>query len=274
MSGRAAPAARRGVGAQGSPASNGVVSIRAHTSYRPDYSMLASNRVTAARQKLGLTRAEFAGYLTDALGWPVYEPAVKRWEAGKAPPGDALLACTAVTHDDFSLTAPLLTAAPAAFPVEALAGPWVTCYQFSHDGEAKFHADIARVTIGPDGRVQAVNHPPEPRSEGRGRSFRNVISGHLSGRHLIGEWVNTSDTRYYGALMLAVLPGETVMEGPYSGVKSDVEVSTGLWRWVRIDPDEGLAEITLREPSDLYDLVMSHSQYGAPLTLADVRGEP
>ena len=169
--------------------------------------------------------------------------------------------------------AALLAAVPPAFPVEALAGPWVTCYQFSHGGEAKFHADIAHVTIGPDGRIRAVNHPPEPRSEGRARPFRNEIDAALAGRHLIGEWQNTSDTRYFGTLQLAVLPGEIVMEGWYAGVGSDVEVSAGTWKWVRLEADEGLTGIALREPSDLYELVKSHSQYGAPLTLADVRGD-
>ena len=32
-------------------------------------------------------------------------------------------------------------------------------------------------------------------------------------------------------------------------------VRRGGWRWVRLDPDEGLAGITLREPSELHDLV-------------------
>ena len=265
---------RRDVGAQGSPASSGVVSIRAHAGYRPDYSTLASAQVTAARQKLGLTHAEFADHLSDALGWPVYESAVKRWETTKAPPGDALLACAATLQGVPSPAVPLLAAVPPAFPAETLTGPWVTCYQFSHDGKQRYHADVAHVAVTPDGHIRAVNHPPEPRSEGRPRSFRNEIDAALAGRHLVGEWRNTSDTRYYGALQLAVLPGEIVMEGYFAGVGSDVEVSTGFWRWVRLDPDAGLAEITLREPSDLHDLVMSHSQYGAPLTLADVRGEP
>ena len=60
------------------------------------------------------------------------------------------------------------------------------------------------------------------------RPFRNEIDAELAGRHLIGEWRNTSDTRYYGTMQLAVLPGEIVMEGYYAGVGSDVEVSTGL----------------------------------------------
>ncbi len=253
----------------GRPAS-AVVSIGAHPGYRPDYARLAGSHVLAAREALGYDREQFAGHLSGILGWPVRPYAVGRWEAGDAPPGDVLLACGAQAAP----AAPLLSAVPPAFPVESLAGPWVTCYQFSHDGEPRFHADVARVTIGPDRRVRAANHPPEPRSEGRERPFRNEIDAALAGRHLIGEWRNVSDTRYYGTLQLAVLPGEIVMEGWYAGVGSDVEVSTGFWKWVRLDlgpvPPAGF---TLREPRELHDLVMSHSQYGEPLTLADVRGD-
>jgi DNA-binding transcriptional regulator YiaG len=274
MSAGKIPPRRRDVGTQGSPASNGVVSIRAHAGYRPDFRVLTSNQVAAARQKLGLTHAEFADYLTGELGWLVYESAVKRWETSKAPPGDAYLACTSVTQGGPSMAVSLLAAIPPAFPADVLAGPWVTCYQFSHDGEPRYHADIAHVTIGTDGRVRAVNHPPEPRSEGRDRPFRNEIDGQLNGRHVGGEWMNTSDTRYYGWFQLAVLPGEIVMRGGYYGVASDIEVSNGTWTWVRLDlgpvPPAGL---TLRDPRELYDLVTNHSQYGEPLTLADVRGD-
>ncbi len=261
---------RQGVAAPVSAARAGVVSIGAHPGYHPDYARLASGQVAAARESLGYTPEQFADYLSAILGWAIRPYAVKRWEGGDAPPGDVLLAC----GTQAAPAVPLLAAVPPAFPVEQLAGPWLTCYQFTHAGKPRYHADIAHVVTGPDGRIRAVNHPPEPRSEGRPRSFRNEIDAALAGRHLIGEWRNMSDTRYFGTLQLAVLPGEIVMEGYYAGVGSDVEVSTGFWRWVRLDPDAGLTEITLREPSDLHDLVMSHSQYGAPLTLADVRGEP
>ncbi len=164
---------------------------------------------------------------------------------------------------------------PPSFPAGALSGPWVTCYQFSHAGQSRFHADIAHITAGPHGRIRAVNHPPEPRSQGRRRAFRNEIDAALAGRHLLGEWQNTSDTRYYGTLQLAVLPGETVMEGYFAGVGSDVEVSAGAWKWVRLElgPDAELAGIILREPAELHELVMTHSQIDVPLTLADVRGD-
>ena len=203
--------------------------MRAHASYRPDYSKLSSSRIVAARQKLGLTHAEFADYLSDALGWPVYESAVKRWETRKAPPGDALLACDAITQGTpgTGFAVPLLTVVPPSFPADALAGPWVTSYEFTHAGKPHYHADIVHVTAESGSRIRAVNHPPEPRSEGRRRAFQNEIDAALAGRHLIGEWKNTSDTRYYGTLQLAVLPGETVMEGYYTGVGRTWKSQTG-----------------------------------------------
>jgi hypothetical protein len=263
------------VGAPGSPAVSGVVSIRAHSSYRPDYRKLASVQFAAARQKLGLTQAQFAEMLSDMLGWPVLESAVKRWETVKDPLASVLAAAKDAAGGEAGVAALPLITEPPAFPAEALAGPWVTSYQFMHAGKPHHHADIAHVVTGSGNRIRAVNHPPEPRSEGRGRAFRNEINGELNGRHVGGVWVNTSDTRYWGRFQLAVLPGEIVMEGWFGGVGSDIEVSTGFWKWVRLDagpvPPAGF---TLRDPSELYDLVMNHSQYGEPLTLADVRGEP
>ena len=255
--------------------STGVVSIGVGGNHRPDYSRLACGQVAAARHKLGLDLEDFARHIMETTGWDMLPEAIEAWEDDVVPPGDVVIACMAAAQGLPGLALPLLADVPPAFPAETMAGPWVTCYQFSHDGQARFHADIAHVTIGPDGHIRAVNHPPEPRSEGRERPFRNEIDAALAGRHLIGEWQNVSDTRYFGTLQLAVLPGEIVMEGWYAGVGSDIEVSTGFWKWVRLDvglvPAPG---ITLRDPHDLYDLVMSHSQYGAPLMLADVRGEP
>ena len=149
----------------------------------------------------------------------------------------------------------------------------MTSYEFIHAGKPHYHADIAWISAEAESRIRAVNHPPEPRSQGRGRPFRNEIEARLAGRHLVGEWQNTSDTRYCGGLQLAVLPGETVMQGHYTGVGSDIEVSQGIWKWVRLEPDAGLTGIILRDPAELHDLVMSHSQPDVPLTLADVRGE-
>jgi hypothetical protein len=67
------------------------------------------------------------------------------------------------------------------------------------------------------------------------------------------------------------------MDGYYTGVGRDIEVSAARWRWVRLEPvsleGSDLPGTVIREPSALYDLVMNRSQYDAPLTLADVREE-
>jgi hypothetical protein len=131
------------------------------------------------------------------------------------------------------------------------------------------------VTAESDWLVRARNYPPTPRSEGRASPFRNDIEAQLANRHLIGHWKNSNDHRYFGSIHLAVLPGETVMEGHYTGFASDIHVSFGPWRWVRLDPDSltdvDLAAVQLREPAELYDLVMNHSQTDAPLSLGAVR---
>lgn len=252
-----------------------VTHIGTRAAYRPDFGSLASGQVRAAREKLGLTPENFAAYLARLVGWPVMAATVERWEEGATPPGDVVMAADAVTGDDPAarVAGQLLELVPHSFPAEALAGPWVTSYQFGHGGaNIQCHADVAWVTAETDRHIRASNHPPEPRSEGRASPFRNEIEAQLAGRHLVGQWRNTSDTRYFGSLQLAVLPGETVMEGYYAGVGSDIQVSSGYWKWVRLEPaDTDLAAVTLRDPAVLHDLVMGRSQYDAPLTLTDVR---
>jgi hypothetical protein len=81
-----------------------------------------------------------------------------------------------------------------------------------------------------------------------------------------------SDTRYFGSLRLAVLPGETVMDGHYTGLASDIEVSAEHWRWVRLQPGD-LTGAALREPSAIYELVMTRTQDDPPLTAADIGEE-
>jgi len=107
------------------------------------------------------------------------------------PPGDVLLACAAVTRNTsgdvlaFPLTAtaqqtaallsgigpesdlesprPLLSSVSHSFPADALCGPWVTCYQFHHDGTQCHHADIAHTTAETDRHIRATNNPPASR---------------------------------------------------------------------------------------------------------------
>ena len=201
--------------------------------------------------------------------WAVRPESVRNWEGGANPPGDVLWISLAATGGVPSADAGLLDPVPHAFPASALAGPWVTAYQFGHAGTPHYHADVAHVAAEGDREIRAVNHPPDPRTQGRASPFRNEIEARLFGRHLIGTWRNVSDTRYYGSLHLAVLPGETVMDGHYTGLASDISVSVDHWRWVRLGPGD-LTAVRLREPAAVYELVMSRTQDDPPLTAADI----
>jgi hypothetical protein len=62
------------------------------------------------------------------------------------------------------------------------------------------------------------------------------------------------------------------MDGYYTGFASDISVSMARWKWVRIDLPE-VAGIALLDPALIYKLVIDHSQYDKPLTLADIGEE-
>lgn len=258
-------AQKRPLGVAGPAGSAEVVSIAARSPGR-GFKRLAAEHLASARRALGMTPADYADYLAPLLGWRPAPGVIERWEQAGTVPGEVLLAAGGSDAG----TASLLDSVPGSFPAEAIAGPWVTAYQFAHRGRPHFHADIANVTAEGERLVRAVNHPPEPRTQGRSSPFRNEIEGRLFGRHLIGTWRNRSDTRYFGTLQLAVLPGETVMDGHYTGLASDIEVSAEHWRWVRVVPGD-LPGLVLREPSAIYDLVMTRTQDDPPLTADDIR---
>jgi hypothetical protein len=249
-----------------------VVSIGIGGTHRPDNSRLACGAVAAARRKLNMDRAAFARHISEVTEWDELPETIKAWEDDVEPPGSVVMACVAITQGVHALDLPLLAGIPPQFPAQTLAGPWVTTYLFDHADTPHHHADIAVITAESESRIRAVNHPPEPRSEGRSRAFRNEIAADLAGRHLVGAYVNTSDRRYFGSVQLAVHSGETVMEGIYGGVGSDVEVSDDRWKWVRLDADPAdLAGVVLRDPVELYELVMARTRNDAPLALDDVR---
>jgi Domain of unknown function (DUF5919) len=77
----------------------GVVSLRAHAAYRPDFRALASGQIAAARAKLSMSPAEFADRLRDLLGWLPAADAVTRWEQESTPPGDVVLAAAVLAQD-------------------------------------------------------------------------------------------------------------------------------------------------------------------------------
>jgi DNA-binding transcriptional regulator YiaG len=72
-----------------------VVRLGSHPRYAADFKPLAGQQVAAARTALGLTHAEFAVLLEEALGWTVMPEAVARWETESVPPGDVVLFCQA-----------------------------------------------------------------------------------------------------------------------------------------------------------------------------------
>lgn len=168
----------------------------------------------------------------------------------------------------------LLASVPHSFSVAALAGFWATSYQFrSEKGGIGCHADITQLTAESSRRATARNYPPNPRTQDHVTPFRNEIEAQLVNRHLIGHWKNVSDTRYFGSVHLAVLPGETVMQGYYTGLSSDIQVDAFRWRWVRLDPASlsgvELSDVVLKEPEVIYALLENFA-YDASLTLTDV----
>jgi hypothetical protein len=89
------------------------------------------------------------------------------------------------------------------------------------------------------------------------------------------QGVAVSDTRYFGSLHLAVLAGEAVMQGYYTGFLSDIEVDAMRWKWVRLDAvtlsGVELAGVVLKEPDVIYD-VLEHS--AEPLALSAIVEQP
>lgn len=263
-----------------------VVELRTRSGYQPDCVALARRRIISARRALDCSSEAFASMLTPLVGWPVSGDAVDGWETDSVPPGEIIaaadvLAPAASSDGSQALSDQRIGKIPALIPpsfsAEALTGWWVTSFQF-HPGPArKRHVDLARISAETDRIVAITNHPPTPRSEGRASPFYNDLEAQLANRHLLGHWKNSNDTRYFGTFHLAVLPGESVMAGYYTGFASDVEVSTGPWKWVRIDEDSltdaDPAVVKLRDPVELGTRIENHTQYDPALTLTDIEQE-
>ncbi|MGH3566798.1 MAG: hypothetical protein ACRDRH_12345 [Pseudonocardia sp.] len=178
----------------------------------------------------------------------------------------------AIDTDPAGTRRSLLESVPPSFSADVLNGSWVTCYQFKSRQGIQVHADITYITPESGWRLTATNFPPAPRTQGHA-PFRNEIEAQLANRHLIGHWKNISDTRYFGSVHLAVLPGEAVMEGYYTGLSSDILLETMRWTWVRLDTVSlsgvELAQVVLKEP-DAIHAILEGSAYDAPLALTDV----
>ena len=165
----------------------------------------------------------------------------------------------------------LLASVPQSFSVEILGGFWVTCYQFDSGRGIRCHADITQLAPQSDRWVTGKNYPSDPRTQGQASPFRNDIEAQLVNRHLVGHWKNISDTRYFGSFHLAVLPGEAVMDGYYTGFSSDIQVDTMRWKWMRIDPASlsgvDLQKVTINDPEMIHAL-LENSTNDVPVDLA------
>jgi hypothetical protein len=69
-----------------------VIGLHQRAGYRPDLASLARHQVAAARQKLGMTHAQFADELARLLSWRPSPEIVQSWEEDATPPGDVILA--------------------------------------------------------------------------------------------------------------------------------------------------------------------------------------
>lgn len=170
----------------------------------------------------------------------------------------------------------VLESIPSSFPVNILAGYWVTSYEFLTESATCVHADITLITPQAGRRVTATNYPPEPRTQDCAPVFRNDIDAQLANRHLIGHWKNVGDTRYFGSLHLAVLPGEAVMDGYYTEFANDVKVQVMPWKWVRLDPASlsgvTISQLTLKDPREIHTLLTGLTN-NAPLPVSAIADE-
>jgi hypothetical protein len=74
-----------------------VVDLRTRSAYRPDYSALARHRLASARRALDLDYAEFATLLSTLVGTSIQAGTVRAWETNGVPPGNVLMAATAIS---------------------------------------------------------------------------------------------------------------------------------------------------------------------------------
>jgi hypothetical protein len=152
-----------------------------------------------------------------------------------------------------------------------LGGFWVTSYKFDSGRGIRCHADITQLAPQSDRWVTGKNYPSDPRTQGQVSPFRNDIEAQLVNRHLVGHWKNLSDTRYFGSFHLAVLPGEAVMDGYYTGFSSDIQVDAMRWKWMRIDSASlsgvDLQKVTINDPEMIYAL-LENSANDVPVDLA------
>lgn len=162
----------------------------------------------------------------------------------------------------------LLASVRPAIDPAILAGAWVTAYRFD---DTFHHVDLSIVTMAGTA-FSACNYPPEPRTEAHSVGYRNNIEAQVSGRHVVGRWRNSSDNYYFGSLHMAVLPGENVLDGIYTGFPTDTQIVAQRWRWIRVKMSsaQALADARLRDPRELHDMIMGRAHFDGPISLDEL----
>lgn len=219
------------------------------------------------------TKAQYyrwVGGHVDSLPRPyhcaVLEQMFPGWTAKQLFDHDKQQAESPANADDHVLS----SVAPALDP-SILEGLWVTGYLLGRTRQ--HHIDLSTMTVS-GYRTKSRNYPPTPRAEGLSRGHETDTSAQLFGRHLIGHFRNRNDCYFYGSMHLALLPGETILDGYYTGFINDTQVVAEPWRWVRVDPQSteniDLADVTLGEPRQVYEALASRSQLDGPIPLDQI----
>lgn len=60
------------------------------------------------------------------------------------------------------------------------------------------------------------------------------------------------------------------MNGHYTGVASDITVSSGAWLWGRL-AGGGLGDMRLREPAEIHAILAGRTQNDPPLQADEIR---
>ncbi|MBB5870588.1 hypothetical protein F4553_003967 [Allocatelliglobosispora scoriae] len=75
-----------------------IIDLNTRKRFKPDVGALAREQVSQARQRLGLSRPDFAERLEPLIGWLPSPEVIESWETAVVPPGDVLMAANLAMH--------------------------------------------------------------------------------------------------------------------------------------------------------------------------------
>jgi DNA-binding transcriptional regulator YiaG len=121
-----------------------LVNLQGRNKYHPDVVGLACGKVTAARARLGLSRADFAIALSRLLGWSPSVETIELWEQCAAPPpGDVVAAADVLA----SQAGTIVSEAQDRDYVSVLIGHPKWNRDDLHELSASFDASLARASV-------------------------------------------------------------------------------------------------------------------------------